>query len=246
MDIFTKESLLKDLDEFRSKGYKKRLIRTYNKIPKTSCRQCGLCCYDSPYVTYPEFLLVLDYVKENLDKELLLDIYKKSIKHYVLGIISKECPCAFLHDNTCLIYSVSPVACKRWGLQTKESYERDLARDHKNNENFAKYYSSLGITIPDEVITSTLPYCEKVTITENKYRLYGNEIEKMVMKDLKTTFKAYSNKMLDSSVDEYFAIYILGKDAGKIRLRLLQEYQKGNLNAIKEYIDNLNLEDYLF
>ena len=68
----------------------------------------------------------------------------------------------------------------------------------------------------------------------------------MVLKDLKTIFKAYPHKSLDSSVDEYFAIYILGKDAGKIRLKLLKEYQKGNLDAIEEYIDNLHLEDYLW
>jgi Fe-S-cluster containining protein len=86
-----------------------------------SCKKgCAFCCNLKVDSTITEAEVIVDYCKENnipLNKSYL----EKQAKHtdQVEYMLSADSRCSFLqHDNTCAIYKVRPLACRKYYVST--------------------------------------------------------------------------------------------------------------------------------
>lgn len=244
-----KEVLMKDLKEFTKRGFKDKYIKIYKKLPKTECQGCGLCCNDSPTTDYAGFLFVYDYFIDDtiFNNEDRIKIFKNAFRENILALIRNDTPCAFLDDNKrCMIYERAPLACKRWGLQSREEYERDLSMDHKRNAEYKEFFALRGIDIPEEVANFILPYCEKVKIIQNPYNINHRDFDKIVLDDLSRARRYYGNKSAeDWSLCTYLIYYVFGKSLLDEKLSIIKNYQAGNLQAIEEFIEKIDFNKYL-
>ncbi len=93
LDVFN------DLDLFKSKEYDRKFDKIYRVLPETKCEGCGNCCYDSPNITYAEFLYAFNcIINLNLTKEEIINLYKNLIRYKILGLVEKV-KCCFLGES---------------------------------------------------------------------------------------------------------------------------------------------------
>lgn len=247
--VNNKDRLLRDVKDFRSKGYTDRMLKLYRRLPKTECAGCGLCCTDSPIITYPEFLFICEYFfnDTNFDNESKISIYKNAIRNYMFGLIKKNIYCPFLgEDKKCLIYERAPLACKRWGVQSIVENERDVSADHLRNKKYKDFYALKGIIIPEDATNFKIPYCENVKIVNNPYNFLSSDFDTVVLKDMMKMILDYrNNNALDWSVGYYLLYNIFGKSIYEDRIEVIKEYQSGNQNAVEEYIVKIDFNSLI-
>lgn len=251
MKKITKETVNKDIEIFKSKGFKEKLDKIYRRLPVTECSFCGVCCCDTPNISYPEFLYIFNYFNNegNFTDEEKIRVYKKSVYRYIKGLISKEREvreCVFLYNNKCLIYPVAPLNCKRWGLQSKESYERDLKMDHNYNKKIDDYYKKHGINITEENTNFITPYCDKVNIIKNPYNVLERDIDNIFDKDLISMIKPFVDKNFNNfTITEYLTYIHFHLKLFEDRITVIKEYQTGNLDAINSYIESIDFSKFI-
>lgn len=251
MLILTEKKILNDIEIMKNKGYYERLKKLYKRLPVTSCNCCGDCCKDSPVLTYVEFLYAYNYLISNKEftKETKVDIYKNAIREFMIGLISSDKYCPFMSkDKKCIIHEVSPLACKRWGIQSEETFLRDINTDHERNKGYQEYYDKLGIHIPDEVINRVTRYCNDVKIINNPYNIVGRDFDKFYSKDLKSMILEFSDmekQANDWSIGTFLVYNLLGRRAHEDRIKVVKEYQGGDTEAVEKYLNLLKIEDLI-
>ena len=97
------------------------LMKETAKEQKLSCRKgCAFCCKMNVDVSPLEIDLIIDYCKENnlpINQEYLK--LQSSIPKHELGFTPILSACTFLSkENTCTIYPVRPVACRKYVVIT--------------------------------------------------------------------------------------------------------------------------------
>nr|HIL75193.1 YkgJ family cysteine cluster protein [Rhodospirillales bacterium] len=111
--------------------------------PDFDCRKgCSWCCHQSVSVTWPELLIILDYLRQNLEPT-QIDALKKRSKKKADEILEKlnnelngpfhKIPCLFLEDDICTIHVGRPLQC-RGGFSEEESYCKNLFEDTENTQ----------------------------------------------------------------------------------------------------------------
>lgn len=247
MFTYTKSEIMKDIEKAKTNNYFEKLEKFYKKFPKTECGMCGLCCTDSPIVQYIEFIYVYDYFETNFSLDVKIDVVKNAIREHMYGLILKDQKCPFLNSNNkCIVYQRSPISCKRWGLQSREDNQYDVSVDYERNMEYKNFYSSKGINIPDEVINFSLPYCDKVTIINNPYKITDIDILNFISRDLFKLGNKFPMKNTNSlSLGGYLVYLLFGKKIFDDRIRLIKDYQDGNHNVVEEYIENINYKELL-
>ena len=241
-----RKTIDRDLKLFLSKGYKEKLDRIYKKFPETKCAGCGVCCTDSPVITYPELLYVIDYLRNGeLNDVQKKQITKNAMLEFFYGLIDPTVGCPFLDNNTlCLIHKVAPIACKRWGLQSKEENDQDWETDYMINQEVKAYYLQLGIELSDKVINRKIPYCDKVTIIKNSYNFQSRDFDKEASK-IEPMILYFGDKTIENFTLCTWITYItLGERMFDKRLQLMREYNSGNIEAINRFVDNIEFKNF--
>ena len=111
--------------------------------PDFDCRKgCSWCCHQSVSVTWPELLIILDYLRQNLELT-QIDALKKRSKKKADEILEKlnnelngpfhKIPCLFLEDDICTIHVGRPLQC-RGGFSEEENYCKNLLEDTGNTQ----------------------------------------------------------------------------------------------------------------
>jgi Fe-S-cluster containining protein len=235
-------SLKKNIQVFKQKGYLDKLQKIYRKFPVTTCDGCGTCCSDSPLCTYPEFLFTFELFDRKFTELEKIEVLKKSIREFMYGLVTKNKRCAFLSENnTCQIYERSPLACKRWGLQSKEDNDCDFKLDLERNKQYQEFYVKQGIYISDKVVNKQLKLCQKVKVIKNPYNFSEYDFDGIVKKDLlkmMITFQPYLVE--DWSLCNYLVYIFLGEKLVQDRIAVIKDFQNGNDSAVEQYIESIN------
>lgn len=245
MITISEESVKKDIKKAKTNGYFDRLKEFYKRVPTTKCNGCGICCQDSPEVTYTEFIYVYDYMQSNFNESVNKEILRKAIKTHMYGLLEPGRKCPFLNeDHKCIIYERAPISCKFWGLYELDEYNNNLAADEEYNVGFRNFYKSIGITIPKEVNDFKIPYCNNVKVlTPNfefeKLRDYG--LEKLFSIEAKFMGK----QIPGSALGEYLAYMIMGYKGYEDRITVTKQYQAGDEAVIDRYVNNVIIEKKL-
>jgi Fe-S-cluster containining protein len=240
----SKIQLEKDIAKEKSKNHFDKLDKFYKKIPETVCKRCGICCLDSPTMTYVEFMYAYDYLASNYDEQTVKETLKKAVKSFMYGFINKElsaCPC-LNEDKSCIIYPRAPLACKCWGLASKSTYESQLNTDKSRSIDFKSHYLTLGIEIPDSVINYETPFCE-ATRVKDVYRITTRDFSDFSSKDLLKISMHYPRDYEDWSFTHFLVYIFLGESMADERNRVIKAYQSGNSEAINQYAEALELFD---
>lgn len=238
----SKGQLERDIATAKSKNHFEKMDKFYKRIPETTCGRCGVCCLDSPTMTYTEFMYAYDYLASNYDEQTIKETVKRAVKSFMYGLLDKKqtaCPC-LNEDNSCIIYPRAPVSCKLWGLSSKLTYENNLNADKDKKQEFKKYFSSIGIEIPDGVLDYETPFCE-ATRTKDVYRLTTRDFDAFLTKDVASIEKNYPRDSEKWSFGNFLLYTFLGKKMAHERIRIVKEYQAGNIEAINQYVETLEL-----
>ena len=122
----SKKETKKFLDQIRRKP-PRNLDVTVQKIhdevfTKTDCLECANCCRTtSPIFTPKDIERISKYLRIKPQQFETLYLRVDNDDDYVL----KKSPCAFLEeDNTCLIYSVRPKACREYPHTDRKKFHQ--------------------------------------------------------------------------------------------------------------------------
>lgn len=241
-----KEKVIKDLQLFKEKGYHDRMKKIYRKLPITQCNGCGTCCNDSPVVSYAEFLYAYDFYT-SFSKDKKIEILKNAIKENMYGLTNKFYKCCFLDsDNHCMVYDRAPLACKRWGIQSEEENAEDFSIDLDRNLKYKEFYDKKGIVILDEILNLKLPYCRNVKIVKNPYKVSSYDFKENFLKEVEKISLDFWGTYRDGWALGTYLIYShIGSDIFKDRIKVIRDYQNGNLQAVDEYLAKVDFESLL-
>lgn len=247
---YNTEFLLGEISNARKRDLFKRIENFYRKIPRTECSQCGICCTDPPVCLFVEFLYAYELF-DTFDDERKKMVLRNSLQRYIYSLISKSYYCCFFDSNhNCLIHSRACISCKRWGISSKEQYEKNWELDSDCNSKFQEFYlKNHNIVIPNEVLNSRLPYCDKVKVIKNPYRIqehdyleYNKNLYNVEMKCLE---HANIDRHNEWSINEYLVYFTFGKQMFDTRIKLITEYQSGNENVVDDFINALDYQKYI-
>jgi len=241
----TKEQLREDIKIARSKNFFNRIEKFYRKLPETECSGCGKCCYDTPVVYYIEFMYVFELF-DTYEESTKINVLDAALSAFLYGLIDKTHKCAFLDDNNrCMIYSRSPISCKRWGLHSKEENENDWNNDFEHNKKIKDFYKKEGIEISDEVINWRLPYCNNVIITNNPYRINESDFTEYIHDLVKVERKYIDGKVKEWTIIEYLIYCLMGIEMYNKRIELVKKYQNGEADVIENFIKEQDIKSLI-
>lgn len=229
-----------ELNRFKGNQMANRVREVYNSFPVTKCLNCGRCCWDTPDITYIEFLYAFDFfINQRHSKDDILDLYKRIFRHYMYGPI-QEVPCAFLtNDNRCSIHPASPLNCKSWGLQSIDNYKFNLKYADEQNKLCIEYFNTYNITVPRKKVTE---YCNEVKVI----RYNPRNIDKLLEKSynaIKTLDQYFSPKRFGYTIHNFFlAAFFKETRLPNDRIRQLKKYQSGDKSAIDSFIESIDFE----
>lgn len=236
----TRQQLEKDIATAKNKNHFNKLDKFYKKIPETTCDRCGVCCHDSPTMTYVEFMYAYDFLASNYDEQMIRETVKKAVKSFMYGLLDKKqatCPC-LNEDNSCMIYPRAPVSCKLWGISSRLTYESNLSADNEKKSVFKEYFSNIGIEIPDSILNYEIPFCE-VTKTKDIYKLTTRDFAAFLTKDVTSIGKHYPRDCEAWSFGDFLLYTFLGMKMTHERIRIVKDFQSGNTEAINQYVETL-------
>jgi Fe-S-cluster containining protein len=128
-----------------------KLMEETKASEKTSCRKgCAFCCKMNVDVTPMEADLIIDYCEQKnipIDQQYLQ--LQAAVPKHELAFHPMVAACAFLsEDNTCRIYPVRPVACRKY-----------LVISPAENCDIKKYPDAMicaSLNVPAEIVTSAV------------------------------------------------------------------------------------------
>jgi len=119
------------------KQEKLRVMQSFtDKLTPFRCPSgCYICCSDIILMSYVEYRLILDYLKDNWSKHDILETFKKRVGNLSFNN-SPLCP--FVnhdsHPGHCLIYPARPLVCRAYGTAVHPCVYVDLGKYPPCNE----------------------------------------------------------------------------------------------------------------
>ncbi len=212
----------------------RNLNRIYERIPQTSCRQCGRCCCDSPPVHFIEYVNIYRHVREALP-ERYLDIARRSLEYFFFSIVDPALPCLFLSDQRCLVYSKRPRVCRIYGLHdpgedlvesSRQLKEEVASRQRVLTEAYAAY----GITAIPRHPFPLCPYVRSRGVAEVKLsraakRAIMQQILQLEARAVNSRVRAKGQTFLPFTT--HFAYSLFGPtEAQSLQIAILQVYER--------------------
>ena len=119
--------------------------------PNYDCHKgCSWCCYQNVSVTWPELLLLLEYLSKTLDTEQLKELQAKCQirSNEVMGKSTNQRfderrACAFLENRICTIHAERPLQC-RGGFSEDQNYCKDLLEHRERTQQAVKDGDEVG------------------------------------------------------------------------------------------------------
>lgn len=94
-----------------------KMITSFLEENPTTCKKgCAHCCYQFLYATMDEAEYIYRYCNENgipIDWDMIMDQVRLDKDNWI-SRPEGECKCIFLDNNTCSIYPVRPMACRKY------------------------------------------------------------------------------------------------------------------------------------
>jgi Fe-S-cluster containining protein len=75
--------------------------------------------------------------------------------------------CPFLGGNSCLIYDNRFFGCRAYGLWSGQYYEEQAEHSREAKRMSQTLWQGLGVSLPQEVVEFSVPYCPHVELEEN-------------------------------------------------------------------------------
>ena len=143
------------------------LQKVYDQLPETTCSGCATCCnWGSPPAFFIEYLNMYKFLRDQR-RDHWQEILQKATEYFYLELVDAGQKCPFLNETKgCSIYEVRPFTCRSYGLLSKKDFE---AGDRGLQGISQKFWDEYQIKIPDELVNSELPWCDKVSFGKNKY-----------------------------------------------------------------------------
>jgi len=119
----------------------------------------------------PEMTLLeaLDAVQRLTDLPPLLRarVLKNIVRYFLLNPVEIT-SCPFLENQDCLIYENRFFGCRAYGLWSPEYYEKIAKSSRQAKRYIQKQWQDLGVSLPQNVINCSIPYCSNVKRTDHK------------------------------------------------------------------------------
>jgi Fe-S-cluster containining protein len=107
-------------------------MRTHQQNKPIACEKgCQWCCFQPVYMTTQEAILIHEFIKQSFNTSQINHIISnarskfkktKGLKEEQKQMVKHACP--FLHEGSCSIYPVRPMACRIYLSSDKESCKR--------------------------------------------------------------------------------------------------------------------------
>ncbi|WP_066634654.1 YkgJ family cysteine cluster protein [Desulfolucanica intricata] len=228
------------ISQAETEGIFKQLHETYDKLPDTSCEQCGNCCTVPPPSFMVEYLNIYRYLKNNLQEQ-IPELIKRTARFYFLELADISLKCPFLNEeNQCIIYPVRPFSCRGYGLLPNK--DAVLGAEEQMKVLAQKYRELHGIHLPPEIVNFRLPQCDKIkllnkkNINRQKIGEYLGSIGKL--DTLLLPLEIVETNRLFVPVATHLAITVLSKGAQTRRIKIMKEYlETGKSNIMEDYIE---------
>jgi len=228
------------INQAETDNYFTQLQEIYNKLPETSCEQCGTCCTVPQPAFLMEYLNIFRYLKNNLQDQ-LPEILKKAARYYFLELGDINLKCPFLNEeNKCAIYPVRPFNCRTFGLLPEK--DAIFGEEGQMDALAQKYRNVHDIRLPAEIVNFKLSPCYKVELLKNK------KITKQKLGEYLAEVSKFDGLLLPSEIVEknltfmpaavHLAHTILSEGARFRKLKVLKEYlETGESEALDKYIE---------
>lgn len=138
------------------------LKKIYDRLPATRCQRQGQCCSLLPEMNLLEALQALKAL-ESWPPTDRIKVIRKMVRYFLCNAVEIN-SCPFLSGKDCLIYGDRFFGCRAYGLWSRDYYQ-DLAEKNRQGKGFLQQqWESLGISLPDEVLSFEVPYCSYVEV----------------------------------------------------------------------------------
>lgn len=216
-----------------------QLNTIYSSISDGICSGCTKCCMESVNTFYIEFLNIYCYLNDN--EELKNSIMQRLRNYYFLELV-KKMPCPFLNEeNKCDIYYVRPLTCRLFGHWDRKDFEKNISivlDENKISSDFIK--EKYNLTLPNEVVSFTIPYCESFEVNEKL-----NEQTRLKLNDdifgLDILFlmnQMLPEDLIGTNLVSWFIYTQYDKEkAGELRLQIMTEFLKQGKSTILTQIE---------
>lgn len=144
---------------FEEADFRGQLDSLYSEIPEGSCTGCTACCSESVNTFFSEYL----NLRQQLISQGELEIFQNRALYYYLTELIQPMKCPLLReDGRCGVYRARPLPCRIFGHLSQMAYEANYEAILEGNlEMAAVLETSLGIKVPEGVISKKIPYCDK-------------------------------------------------------------------------------------
>lgn len=179
-----------------------------NKCPYTVCQKgCSDCCTDDFDVSVTEFFTILNYLKIHCNDQQLENICKMS-RIKISGISSNEktlafSRCIFLNEdsNTCDIYEVRPIICRKYGYYKNKTDCIKVMSDMKASTSLL---TDTEVDTSNNILSFTCPNNKRLLQRSHPLIYWFSRIEQGNLINHK--MNDLYNAAVNSSVAEYIRI----------------------------------------
>ncbi|ACV61874.1 protein of unknown function UPF0153 [Desulfofarcimen acetoxidans DSM 771] len=229
------------INQAETENYFKQLQEIYNKLPDTSCEQCGTCCTVPQPAFLMEYLNIYRFLKNNLQEQ-LPEILKKAARYYFLELGDINIKCPFLdEENKCAIYPVRPYNCRTFGVLPEK--DTVFGTEGQMAALAQKFRSEHDIRLPEEIVNFKLSPCYKVELLNNK------KVTRQKLGEYLAEVSKFDGLLLPPEIVEknltfipaavHLAHTVLSEGARVRKMKVLKEYiDTGKSEALDKYIDD--------
>lgn len=237
--MFANENIIEYIKIGESNDSFKKLNKIYSRIPDGTCSGCANCCMESVNTFFIEFLNIYNYLNEN--PELKKALIPKIKKYYFLELVQKM-HCPFLNEEKkCSIYSVRPLTCRLFGHWDKQDYLDNKMSVFKTNNNVAIFFKNqYQITLPSEVITYSIPYCNDYKIKKRLKKKQRHQLSDDIFA-LDIPFlmdNILTDDLIGMNLIQWFIYTLCFEDSiGDLRIKITKEYlENGESKTLNKLI----------